>query len=51
MEEYFLIEEEEFYYCRGRNVKSYMSVKNVDVMIYWVVIGFEVLMGYLYLIK
>lgn len=45
-----LMEEEEVMYKCGWNVKSYIFVKNVDVMIYWVVIGFEFLMGYLYLI-
>lgn len=44
------MEEEMVVYKRGRNVKLVIVFKNVDVRDYRMVIGFEVLVGYLYLI-
>ncbi|WP_122645947.1 Mini-ribonuclease 3 [Enterococcus mediterraneensis] len=49
MEEDILTEEEELYYRRGRNSKSYTSAKNADITTYRISTGFEALMGYLHL--
>ena len=44
-----LSEEELGYYKRGRNAKSYTSAKNASISDYRMAIGFEALIGYLYL--
>lgn len=45
------MEKEEEIYKRGCNINSYIKVKNVDVVIYCMFIGFEVVMGYFYMIE
>ncbi|KAF1302610.1 MULTISPECIES: Mini-ribonuclease 3 [Enterococcus] len=50
-EENILTEEEELFYRRGRNSKSYTSAKNADITTYRISTGFEALMGYLHLSK
>lgn len=44
-----LTEEEQTYYKRGRNAKSYTKAKNADSKTYSRSTGFEALIGYLYL--
>ena len=44
-----LSEQEEAWYKRGRNAKSYTSAKNASIGDYRRATGFEALMGYLYL--
>ncbi len=51
LQENLLTENEELYYRRGRNAKSYTSAKNADITTYRVATGFEALMGYLHLTK
>ena len=41
--------EEQEYFRRGRNAKSYTSAKNTSVVTYRISTGFEALFGYLYL--
>ncbi|MFC6254834.1 Mini-ribonuclease 3 [Secundilactobacillus hailunensis] len=40
-------EEEEYYFKRGRNAKSYTHAKNTSVMTYRISTGFEAIFGYL----
>lgn len=49
IEENLMTAEEENFYRRGRNAKSYTSAKNADVTTYRMATGFEALMGYLHL--
>lgn len=42
-----LSEEEQNYFRRGRNAKSYTHAKNTSVMTYRISTGFEALFGYL----
>lgn len=49
LDEQLLTEEEEQFYRRGRNAKSYTSAKNADITTYRISTGFESLMGYLHL--
>jgi ribonuclease-3 family protein len=48
-DEALLSEEEQNYFRRGRNAKSYTSAKNTDITTYRISTGFEALMGYLHL--
>lgn len=48
-EEALLTEEEQNYFRRGRNAKSYTSAKNTNITTYRISTGFEALMGYLHL--
>lgn len=48
--EILTVEEQDFY-RRGRNSKSYTSAKNADITTYRISTGFEALMGYLHLTK
>lgn len=49
--EELLTGEEQDFYRRGRNSKSYTSAKNADITTYRISTGFEALMGYLHLTK
>lgn len=49
LEEEVLTQEEQDFYRRGRNSKSYTSAKNADITTYRISTGFEALMGYLHL--
>ncbi|WP_297077807.1 Mini-ribonuclease 3 [uncultured Enterococcus sp.] len=51
LEEDLLTIEEQDFYRRGRNSKSYTSAKNADITTYRISTGFEALMGYLHLTK
>lgn len=48
-EKALLTPEEQEYFKRGRNAKSYTSAKNTSVVTYRISTGFEALFGYLYL--
>ena len=48
-EQELLTPEEQEYFRRGRNAKSYTSAKNTSVVTYRISTGFEALFGYLYL--
>lgn len=48
-EQALLTPEEQEYFKRGRNAKSYTSAKNTSVVTYRISTGFEALFGYLYL--
>lgn len=49
LEEELLTDEEQDYYKRGRNAKSYTKAKNASVAAYKMSTGFEALFGYLHL--
>lgn len=49
LEKDILSEEEQNYFKRGRNAKSYTKAKNTDVSTYKTSTGFEAIFGYLHL--
>lgn len=50
-ERQILTAEEELFYHRGRNAKSYTKAKNTDQITYARSTGFEAVLGFLYLAK
>lgn len=51
LEENILTEEEQEYFKRGRNAKSYTKAKNTNISTYKTSTGFESVFGFLYLTK